>query len=56
MGEVVSIFSRKKKEEPTEKKELSFEEQTELNRQNEERLKKERAKANQDVLKSYRIK
>lgn len=56
---VVSIFSRPKKdEEQTDESTdgLTFEEIMRRNIENKERMKKERAKANQSVIRSYRLK
>lgn len=58
---VVSIFSRKNVEEHAEGKaavseELSFAEVMRRNDENTERLRKEREKANRNVIRSYRLK
>ena len=60
---VVSLFSRKdaeamekKETEASEECSTSFFDAMRKNTENEERLRKERLKANQSVLKSYRIK
>lgn len=57
---IVSIFSRSKKEEQASSDNstagLSFEEIMRRNMENKERLKKDRAKANQSVIRSYRLK
>lgn len=60
MGDVVSIFDKKKESTETKKEkddqEPTFEEVMERNRKNKEREEKERASANKGVLRSYRIK
>jgi len=61
MGDVINIFDRKKVKEET--KEIKtettidekFQELIRLNKENAERIKKERAQANKNVKKSYRI-
>jgi hypothetical protein len=62
---VVSLFSRKTEEKvqtdishdvKSEESSTSFFEAIRKNKENEERIRKERLKANQSVLKSYRIK
>ncbi len=58
---VVSIFSRKNAEKKSDSKEsatenLSFTEVMQRNNDNVERLRKEREKANRNVIRSYRLK
>lgn len=61
MGDVINIFDRKKVKEETKVIETEttidekFKELIKLNKENEERIKKERAQANKNVKKSYRI-
>lgn len=58
---VVSLFSRKNakvedaKKEDTVEENLSFEEVMRRNLENTERMKRERAKANKGVIRSYRL-
>ena len=51
-------FKKKSKEESVEsaEEELSFEDQVKRNLANKERMKKDRAKANEDVKRTYRLK
>lgn len=62
-NKVVSLFARKEQSNAPqnaspkkEEAELSFDEVMRRNNQNEERLRKERERANKGVLRSYRIK
>lgn len=59
MGDVVSIFDRKRKSEAENTKaetKKDFDEIARKNKENKERLRKERSQANSSVLKSYKIK
>ena len=60
MSNVINLFKKKKKEEekPEQNQEVLdfFENIKQKNTENEERLRKERLKANKSVLRSYRIK
>ena len=57
---VVSLFNPKNENslnsDPTPQEELSFMEVMRRNKTNEDRLKRERAKANKSVIRSYRLK
>lgn len=60
MGEVIDLNERRQRKEPTKEvgpaQRLTFEEVAAKNREVQERLRKERAQANQQTLRSYRIK
>ncbi|WGL59242.1 hypothetical protein QEJ31_11985 [Pigmentibacter sp. JX0631] len=64
MGDVIDIFSKKilkdnsavAKNNPVDEPKSHFEKQTQRNKANQERLRKEREQANKNVIKSYRIK
>ena len=58
MSKVVNLFDRKveEKKEETEEETMSFEEIMRRNAENKERMRKERAKANKGVIRSYRLK
>jgi hypothetical protein len=53
---VVNIFDRPRKKKERAEDKTSFEEIMERNKRNEERLKRERNKANKSVTRSYRLK
>ena len=56
MTEVINIFDRKRPiKEKKEEEEVSFEEIIKKNKENEERIKKDREQANKYVKRSYRI-
>lgn len=58
MSEIIEFKKKKeeKKEDIKPAEELSFEEVVKRNKENAERMKKEREKANKGVIRSYRLK
>jgi hypothetical protein len=58
MSEIIELKKKRdqKKEEVKPAEELSFEEVVKRNKENAERMKKEREKANKGVIRSYRLK
>jgi hypothetical protein len=58
MSKVINLFDREveEKKEETEEETMSFEEIMRKNAENKERMRKERAKANKGVVRSYRLK
>jgi hypothetical protein len=60
VAKVIQFTNRKSKNgsenKESDKKELSFEEIAKRNKENQERIERERAKSNKSTLRSYRIK
>tara|TARA_B100001094_G_C18127281_1_gene770213 strand:- start:84 stop:278 length:195 start_codon:yes stop_codon:yes gene_type:complete len=55
-SKVISIFDRIPKKDEIEESDLSFEEIAKRNLENRERMRRDRAKANKGVIRSYRLK
>ena len=53
---VISMFDRKPESKGDDSEELTFEEIVKRNMENKERMRRDRAKANKGVIRSYRLK